>query len=145
MKVKISAKALISFVLVVVLSGCGYTAHLKMPDGMQSIYVPNFENAISASERYTYVSGLEIDITNAVIDRILYDGNLKLVDKDFADMILQGKVVRYEQEAVRYNSIEGVQQYRLFVVVSIELVKRESGEVIWEEGNFTAFSFNKLN
>lgn len=119
------------------LSGCGYSTKMVLPDYMQKVYVPNFENAIEINDRYTYVSGLEADITNAVIDRVLYDGSMTLVKEDEADVILKGRIKRYEQEGVRFNDTEDIQEYRLFVVVEFQLVRTDTGEVIIEEQNFT--------
>lgn len=120
-----------------VMAGCGYTYKVVLPSGISSVYVPNFKNEIPQSRRYTYESGLEIDVTNAVIDRLIYDGNVRVEKEKDADAILQGSIVGYEQEGVRYTDLEGIEQYRLFIIVDIKLVRKETGEIIWEEKNFT--------
>jgi len=62
------------------------------------------------------------------------------VDREEADAILQGSIVGYRQDSLRYNSTEGVRQYRLFITTKIALVKSDTGEAIWEEGHFTGDS-----
>jgi hypothetical protein len=123
--------------LVLFLGGCGYTMKATLPEGIKTIAVPTFKNVITPSDRYTYQPGLEIDLTNAVIDDLLFDGNLKVVNEDEADALLLGEIVRYEQESIRYNSSEGVRQYRLFMVVKLTLQNQKTGKVIWTEKNFT--------
>jgi len=134
-------KRALSISLIVVLffgmSGCGYTTKVTLPYDIKTIYVPNFKNSIPLSKRYTYVSGLEIDVTNSVIDRLIFDGNLKVVKEEEADAILFGEVIGYEQEAVRFDSLEGVRQYRLFIVVRLTLKKSDTDEIIWQENHFT--------
>ena len=114
-------------------AGCGYTMTGTLPEGVQTIAVPTFKNSISQSDRYTYEAGLEIDLTNAVLDRLLYDGNLKVAKLQDADSVLLGDIVRYEQESIRYNETEGVRQYRLFIVVHLVFKNQNTGEIIWEE------------
>ncbi len=117
--------------------GCGYTTKVVIPSGIKSIYVPNFKNSIPLESHRTYEAGLEIDLTNQVLDQLIYDGNLKVVEKEEADAILRGELIRYEQETLRYTSDEGVSQYRLFLVVKIVLYDQRNNEVLWTEGNFT--------
>jgi hypothetical protein len=86
---------------------------------------------------YSYQPGLEMDITNAVIRRFQVDGNLKVAAQDQADAVLSMDLKAYEQEGVRFNSLEGVSEYRLFLVLSMTLTHRETGEIIWTEPNFS--------
>ncbi len=119
-------------------SGCGYTSKTKLPYDIKSIYVETVLNKIPIEQMYSYQPGLEMDITNAVIQRLQVDGNLKVVsDKDQADAILSTDLKAYEQEGVRFNSLEGVSEYRLFLVLNLTLKHRETGEIIWNEPNFS--------
>jgi hypothetical protein len=126
--------------LVMCLAGCGYTMKVQLPSGIETIYVPNFTNTMSMSDRTSYEAGLEIDVTNAVIDRLIYDGNLRVVKEENADAILVGEIIAYEQESLRYNSLEGVSQYRLFITTRLTLKKRDTDEIIFQEDRFTGDS-----
>jgi len=132
--------ALISVFVLFSFAGCGYTTKGKLPNDIKTIAVPMFVNKIPIGDVYTYVSGLEVNLTNAVINRLLFDGNLKVVDVDEADAVLLGELIEYEQEPVRFTKDESVEEYQLFVVTKLELRDQRSGEVIWLEPNFSGDS-----
>jgi outer membrane lipopolysaccharide assembly protein LptE/RlpB len=126
-----------AFLLFSLLSGCGYTQEAKLPSGIKTIAVPTFKNEIPPQEQFAYRPGIEIELTNAVIDRFIFDGNLRVVDEDKADAILEGAIVSYEQEGLRYDRLESVEEYRLFLVVKFKLIDGKTGAVIMEEPNFS--------
>jgi TolB-like protein len=117
--------------------GCGYTNQAKLPNNISTIAVPTFKNMVKQSETYTYEAGLEVDITNDIINRLNYDGNLKVADSDKADATLVGAITRYEQDSIRYEDRDDVKEYRLFISVDLTLQDNRSGEIIWEEKGFT--------
>ena len=124
-------------VVAVALSGCGYTRKTVLPRNIKTIYVETVKNKLDAEKLYAYQPGLEMDITNAVIQRLQKDGTLKVVKQENADAILKTDLVSLDQEGLRFNSLEGVSQYRLFIVVKLRLVEAKTGTVIWEESNFS--------
>ena len=119
------------------LSGCGYTQQVTLPNNIKTIAIPTFQNKIPPNERYAYRPGLEIELTNAIRDRFIFDGNFKVVDESEADAILKGAIVSYEQEGLRFDQLESVEEYRLFLVVNFELVDRKTKQVIIKEPNFS--------
>lgn len=119
------------------LLGCGYTQSVTLPNNIKTIAIPTFQNKIPPNERYAYRPGLEIELTNAIRDRFIFDGNFKVVDEAEADAILKGAIISYEQEGLRFDRFESVEEYRLFLVVSFELVDRRTGEVVIKESNFS--------
>ena len=78
-----------------------------------------------------------MDITNAVIARLQVDGNLQVVSEGRADAILQMDLTAYEQEGLRFNQLESVEEYRMFIVMAIRLVDGKNREIIWEEPDFS--------
>lgn len=122
---------------ILVLSGCGYTTKTVLPRGMKTIYVDTVKNKIPISQVMSYQQGLEMDITNAVIARFQVDGNLRVVTKDKADAILKMDLKAYEQEGLRFDQLEGVQEYRLFINMRLQLVDTKTNETIWEEPDFS--------
>ncbi|MFA7254705.1 MAG: LptE family protein [Candidatus Omnitrophota bacterium] len=124
-------------VAMMALSGCGYTRKTVLPRNIKTIYVETVKNKLDAEKLYAYQPGLEMDITNAVIQRLQQDGTLKVVEQQKADAILKTDLMSLEQEGLRFNSLEGVSQYRLFIVVGLKLVDAKTGELIWEEPNFS--------
>jgi len=123
-------------VTAMVLSGCGYTRKTVLPQNIKTIYVETVKNKLDPASIYAYQQGLEMDITNAVIQRLQQDGTLKVVEQNKADAILKTDLVSLDQEGLRFNSLEGVAQYRFFIVVRLKL-ETKTGNVIWEEPNFS--------
>ena len=119
------------------LSGCGYTQEVQLPSGIKTIAIRTFKNEIPPTEQFAYRPGLEIELTNAIIDRFIFDGNLKVVDESKADAVLEGAVVSFEQEGLRFDRLESVEEYRLFLVVRYKLIDRRTHQVIMEEPNFS--------
>ena len=116
--------------------GCGYTQNVKMPNDIKKLAVPTFTNTIKARQIFTYEAGLEVKITNAIRDRILFDGNVKLTEPDQADAVLIGKLIRFEQEPIGYNSLEQVDRYRLYIATDLTLKDLRTNQIIWNEPNF---------
>lgn len=131
--------------LLISLTSCGYTQKVVLPGGIQTVYVQTFKNAIPAAEIYAYRPGLEMDLTNAVIKRFNYDGNLRITRKERADAILEGAIIAYEQEALRYTTADRPLEQRLHLVVDIKLINQKTGEVIFHEPNFSGSTLFELN
>src|SRR3989338_6381615 len=96
--------------LVFVISGCGYTNKSLIAPGANTIFVETFQNKIditkepSTRQRYNvYKPFLETKITDAIINRFLYDGNLNIVDRASADLLLQGELVNYIRQPLKYS------------------------------------------
>ncbi|MDD5085055.1 MAG: LPS assembly lipoprotein LptE [Candidatus Omnitrophica bacterium] len=123
------------------ISGCGYTNKTQLPSDMRRIHVPTFKNAMSVSTTFTYEAGLESKVTNAIINRLIFDGNLKVVDSvEEADMLLLGEIKRYEQEPIGFNSDEGIREFRLFIVTKFTMKNLHTNEIMWTEDDFCASS-----
>ena len=120
-----------------VFSGCGYTAKTTLPQDIKTIYVNTVQNKIPLEQTYVYTPGLEISITNAMIRRFHQDGNLKIVKKKEADAVLVADLIGFQQEGLRFNSLESAEEFRMYIVMSLKLKDQKTGEIIWEEPNFT--------
>ncbi len=128
---------LLCLCFVLTLAGCGYTHHTVLPQGIKTIYIETLRNEVPIEQVYAYQPGLEIDITNAIIRRIHRDGNLRVVSREEADVRLECSLIGFEQEGLRFTSLESVREYRLYIVLSMRLVDTKTGNLFWEEGNFT--------
>ncbi len=130
------------------LDGCGYTTGMLLPDNYKTIYIENFANKvpitdeISDRNRYkTYRPLLEVDVTEAIIDRFIYDGHLRLTQKDNADIILTGALVDFRREPTKYGYDDTIDQYRLAILVDIEATDAKTGEAMWTEKNFAGSDY----
>ena len=121
------------------LSGCGYSTRTTMPGNYKTIHVESFPNEIiytTESRRNTYFPLLEIDVRNAIVDRFLFDGYLKVSDSSIADLILKGTLKAYQRDALRYTDSDDVEEYRVRVIISMELFDTRKEEVVWREDSF---------
>src|SRR5262245_1508357 len=79
------------------LSGCGYTTKGNLPENIKTVYIEKVPNEIDIAQSAKsdrpfpiYRPGLEIEIRNALIERFIFDGHLKVVDSaEKADAIVQ--------------------------------------------------------
>jgi len=134
----------IYYLLSTVLTGCGYTTRSMISDKFRTIYVTPFVNKVDiTNESYTenkyriYRPTLETDITKSVTNKFLFDGNLKPVKEQNADLILKGELMEFRRDPLRYDSNDNVTEYRLNLVVNISLWDRKADRLVWEENGFT--------
>ncbi|MBL7130100.1 MAG: hypothetical protein ISS45_01625 [Candidatus Omnitrophica bacterium] len=130
---------------VIGLAGCGYTTRSAITQDYSTIYVSPFENKIdittetSIGSRYkTYHPLLENDIRREVIDEFVRDGNLRIAKEEEADLILKGELVDYRRDALRYTDSdnEEVEEYRISLVVNLELWDNSGEQSLWKTNNF---------
>jgi hypothetical protein len=120
--------------------GCGYSARSALPANLRTIHVEPIKNKINYTDenrRNVYFPLMEVNARNAIIDRVLFDGNLRLTEPDMAAMILKGDLVGYERQPIRYDVNEQVEEYRVYVVVNLELLDAKDNLPIWKEPGFT--------
>jgi hypothetical protein len=125
------------------LTGCGYTTRSLISNKFKTIYVAQFLNNIDitseakTSRRYqVYRPTLETDVTRAVIDRFMLDGNLRIVREEDADLALKGSLVDFRRDVLRYAVDDTPEEYRISIVVDISLRDRKEESLVWEEKNF---------
>ena len=119
--------------------GCGYATRLTLPGNYKTIYVETFPNEIiytTEKVRNIYFPLLEIKVKNEIIDRFMFDGYLKIADADEADLILKGTLKNYQRDILRYTDNDDVEEYRVRVIVSLELFDVRKQEVTWSESGF---------
>jgi outer membrane lipopolysaccharide assembly protein LptE/RlpB len=132
------------FILVLMLSGCGYTTRSMISNKYKTLYVTPFINKINitseqdaASKYKLYRPMIESDITRAVNNRYFFDGNLKITKEELADLVLKGEVVEFRKDALRYLDNDEVSEYRINLVVNLKLLDQKENKLLWEENNFT--------
>ncbi len=130
-----------------ILSGCGYTRKSLLSENIKSVYVAPVKNAIDLSGEVTdkkpfrvYRPGVEVELTNALINRFIFDGNLKVESPEAADATLETKLIDYRRDALRYSDSDDVQEYRLSVVVDVTLYETRTRKVIWSNRSLTGDS-----
>jgi hypothetical protein len=139
---------LIVFILAIVIAGCGYTTGSLLPAHLKTINIENFTNKIPLTEEVsdrhiykTYRPLLEVDITRAIIDKVLFDGHLKISQKKDADLILQGALVDFKREPTKYGYDDTIDQYRIAIFVDLKLIDTKSNKVMWTESSFAGSDY----
>jgi hypothetical protein len=125
------------------LDGCGYTTRSLLPAEFKTIRVENVVNKINVTAEQSnlrmyrgYRPGMEIELTKAIIDRYLFDGNLKIATEAKADLILNTELIDYKRDALRYDANDNIEEYRIKIIVNLQLVNAKTGATEWKERGF---------
>lgn len=144
--------AVVLFVLIFFIAGCGYTTKSLLPSNLKTIYVENLVNKIDVTAESSdvrmyrgYRPGMELEITRTIRNKYLSDGNLKIADLQTADLILTGQLVDFRNEALRYSMDNNVEEYRVRLVVNLEMKNAKDGTVRWTENNFAGESLYRTS
>lgn len=127
----------------VLLSGCGYTTRPGLASHLKTVYVKPFANTIDLTQLSVgrnefpfYRHGMEVDITNAVLRRFQFTGLLRPASAERAHTRLEGELVEFRRDALRYNASQQVEEWRLSVIVNLRFVDQTTNTVMWEENRF---------
>jgi hypothetical protein len=88
--------------------------------------VAPFQNA---SKEYD----LQAPLTNALTRKFIVGGRLQVVDREHADLILEGAILDYLLKGLTYDQDDNVTQFLCAVVAGARLTDNATGEVLWEE------------
>lgn len=137
------AAILVVLISIAVIGGCGYTTSSLLPEGLDSIHVSNFANKIDPTKEvsdrrasFSYRPGLEIEITKAVIDAFIFDRHLDIEKSSRSDLSLTGQLVDFRQYPLSYDKNDNVSEFRIEILVEMELYDNTAGKVMWKESNF---------
>lgn len=124
-------------------AGCGYTTRPGIPPHLHTIAISPIINKIDLArlpannERFPiYRHGMEVDLTNAIIERYQFTGLLRPTRPDKADCRLDGELIEFRRDALRYNASQQVEEWRLNVVVNLKFTDLTNQTVLWEEPGF---------
>lgn len=144
---------LLAVVLVsaILLNGCGYSVRSLAYEKSTKIYIKPFENKVdlNITDEYSdknpyrlYRAGMETKITDAVINRFLLDGYLKVVSaEEQADLVLKGELISYEKQPLKFNeATKDVEEYRANIVVNMAMTDVKKNKVLWTENGFVGYA-----
>jgi len=130
--------------LIATLSGCGYTTRSAVSNQYRTVYIAPFLNKVDitresdvGSKYRIYRPGLETDVTNAVAKKFLWDGNLKPVKTEDANLVLKGELIEFRKDPLRYDNNENVEEFRINIVVNMSMYDRKNDKMLWQESGFT--------
>lgn len=112
------------------LSGCGYTAKSRLPEGITTIAVPVFRNQ-------TLRKDIDLELAQALRKEIRAKTSLKVVDiKDrAAQSVLEGEILELRLAKLREDKADQVIEYRLSLQVDVSLRDLRNDAVIRSEKN----------
>ncbi|MFQ5964586.1 MAG: LPS assembly lipoprotein LptE [Candidatus Scalinduaceae bacterium] len=110
-------------IIVIVISGCGYSTKSLINRNISSIYIPIFENE-------TFRRGIEFDLTKAVKNEIMSKTNLRIVSKDSADTILYGTLQDFKERVLTQNVRDTLVESEVRLFVDIKLVDGRTGRTL---------------
>ncbi|HSR12246.1 MAG TPA: LPS assembly lipoprotein LptE [Thermodesulfobacteriota bacterium] len=117
-------------VFILVLSGCGY--HLRgsetnLPPEIQSVAIPIFGNN-------TTQTGIEAEVTRALVDRFISSRRLPVNGSASADAILSGTVLLFTTSPVAVTSSTQVStEYRATLTVQFIFKDQKTGRILFRE------------
>jgi len=112
--------------------GCGYQMVGKethVPPGLNSLTIPTFKNQ-------TYEPGIEIPFTQGFLREFIRDRRVNVVDRTKADSVLEGVIKSFDIFSVSYDKSGLALEYEIRVVLDL-ILKKRTGEILWEEKNFS--------
>lgn len=138
-----SALSSLLLALCSLLSSCGYSTRAVLPTDVKTVHVAIFANNIditkevSAKDKYeVYRPNLEVDLRDAIIERVFLDGHLRVAAEDYADAVLEGEIVQYRKDPLRYQDAD-TREYRISLVCDIRLKDARDSKILFEEENIT--------
>lgn len=131
-------KSLWAVVVLCVLAGCGYSTGSLLPSKYRTIYIEPFKNKVSFAQNQTssYVPLLEVKVKDAIANRFLFDGHLRIGEEETADLVLKGELVGLERQELRLTDNEDVQEFRVNIIVNLVLWDPVDQKEVWSESNF---------
>ncbi len=110
-------------------SSCGYRATPVggiVPEKAKTIAIPVFING--TNEPY-----VDVEVTKAVVEEFLTDGRLQVVSLEAADVVMRGRVVRFDLIPLSYTLDSYVQQYQVNISVNVSIEEAKTQKILWQE------------
>lgn len=128
---KLMLACVINIMFCVMVGGCGYhRAGTNNPQlaGVSTIGIPYFKNK-------TFESEAERIFTHAFVNEFIKSRRLQVVSESEADLVLRGTLKKLVEDTIAYNRDDKALEYRMDVVMDIQLERRATGEVLWKRKN----------
>ena len=80
---------------------------------------------------------MEIDLTNAVIQRYQFTGLLRPARPERADTLLEGELIGFSRDELRFDASSNIEEWRLSITVNLRFTDQTTKLLLWEETSFT--------
>ena len=115
----------VCFVLLWWMSCCGYSTRSLLPAHLQTVHITLFTNK-------TLKAGLDELASNQVIRAFGSGSNLRITDKQNADLVVEGDVSGFSKTPYTYTSDQNVIDYKVTVTFKVRCVDVARNDVFWE-------------
>ena len=115
-----------ALILAIFAGGCAYTTQSTLPEQYQTIFVAAFKDK---SPQYD----LQAPLSDAIIRKFITDGRLQVVQREHADLVLDGAILDYRMKGLTYDQDDNVTQFVVVVAAEAQLTDTQTGEVLWQE------------
>jgi len=117
------------FLAALLFTGCGYHftgSGARLPVGVRSVAIPIFGNQ-------TLQTGIESDLTGALVDRFVSARQLSLTSQSEADAVLSGTVKSFliSPTAVTLGT-QTATEYRATLTIEATFKRQQDGQVLWK-------------
>ena len=113
--------------VMLILSGCGpYSFSSSGASHIKTVAVPVFQDQ-------TAEFGIKEKLTDEVVRRFTQDNTLRVTDRRNADSVVEGKIVRVEDQAGAFNTEETVQDIKVFITVAVSYRDLKKRKIVWED------------
>lgn len=120
----------------VALVACGpYSFSSTGATHIKSVAIPIFQDQ-------TTEFGIKEKLTDEVIEEFTRDHTLRVTDRRNADAMIEGTIVRVEDEAGAFTANETVEDIKVFITVSVRYQDLKKRKVIWEDNITQWGTFN---
>ena len=119
----------LAFLAALLSGGCGYHftgSGAKLPAGVRSVAIPIFGNQ-------TLQTGIETDLTGALVDRFVSARQLTLTSQNEADAVLSGTVKSFIiSPAAVTLATQAATEYRATLTIEATFKRQQDGQVLWK-------------
>ncbi|MZG54179.1 MAG: hypothetical protein F3743_11525 [Nitrospinae bacterium] len=112
-----------------VFSGCGYRligTNSALPPHIKTIHIPVFENTSAQPE-------IHRQLTSFVLQSFISDGRLKIVKKEEADLVVDGKLSYYNLRNVAFSSQDLVSDIIIELHIDLKVIDQVKNEIFMEK------------
>ena len=122
----------------ILFAGCGYSTGSLLPSKYRTINIEPFKNKVSFAQSHssTYIPLLEVKARDAIANRFLFDGHLRIGDAQTADLVLKGELIGIERQELRVTENQDVQEFRINIIMDLTLWDPVDQKEVWHEPSF---------
>ena len=115
-------------IIYLIFCSCGYYSFSgsNLPAHLKTIAIPTFDDRTSEY-------GVREALTDALIEKFTDENSLKIENVRNADSILEGTILRINDQAGAYSADEEVKDIKISITVEVKFRDLKKREIIWEE------------